>query len=225
MHKPDLKVRLYVLTAVLGAAVAALTIPSAAQTQKFDAPEPGARSPRNANYQIDVRLDHERRALRGRETIHWRNISAQRATELQFHLYWNAWRNLDSTWMRERRLLPTYTAPRADAWGSTTVTTLWVQRPDGTTIELTPQIRYLAPDDGNGLDRTVMAVPVAFGIQPNETIRIEIDWTSQIPRPFSRTGYVDDYYFIAHWFPKLGVLEDSGWNTHQFHSATEFYAD
>jgi hypothetical protein len=36
---------------------------------------------------------------------------------------------------------------------------------------------------------------------------------------------VDDYYFIAQWFPKLGVLEDRGWNTHQFHTATEFYSD
>ena len=48
---------------------------------------------------------------------------------------------------------------------------------------------------------------------------------AKVPRPFARTGYIGDYYFIAQWFPKLGVLEDGGWNTHQFHSATEFYAD
>src|SRR5690606_7129477 len=47
----------------------------------------------------------------------------------------------------------------------------------------------------------------------------------RVPRPFARTGVVGDHYFIAHWFPKLGVLEDGGWNTHQFHAATEFYAD
>ena len=34
-----------------------------------------------------------------------------------------------------------------------------------------------------------------------------------------------DYYFVAQWVPKMGVLEDAGWNTHQFHAATEFYAD
>ena len=219
------KVRLCVLTAVLGATVAVLTIPSAAQTQKFDAPEPGARSPRNANYQIDVRLDHAARALRGRETIRWRNISAAPATELQFHLYWNGWRNLDSTWLRERRLLPTYVAPRDDAWGSTDVRAIRVRQPDGTAADLTPQIRYIAPDDGNAHDRTVMIIPMSRSVQPNETVEIEIEWDSKVPRPFSRTGYVDDYYFIAHWFPKLGVLEDSGWNTHQFHSPTEFYAD
>jgi aminopeptidase N len=218
--------RLDTLTAaVLVLAVAALSFPAAAQTQRFDAPEPGARSPRNANYQIDVRLDHARRTLHGRETIRWRNISAAPATELQFHLYWNAWRDLDSTWLRERRLLPTFVQPRNDAWGSTDVRTIRIRQPDGSSVDLTAQIRYIAPDDGNVRDRTVMSVPLPRTVEPNGTVEIEIEWQSKVPRPFSRTGYVGDYYFVAHWFPKIGVLEDTGWNTHQFHSATEFYAD
>ena len=45
------------------------------------------RSPRNANYDIDVRLDRPGRRLVGRETIRWRNISANPTSELQFHLY------------------------------------------------------------------------------------------------------------------------------------------
>ena len=40
-----------------------------------------------------------------------------------------------------------------------------------------------------------------------------------------RTGWIADYFFFGQWFPKIGVLEDAGWNTHQFHAATEFYAD
>jgi hypothetical protein len=36
---------------------------------------------------------------------------------------------------------------------------------------------------------------------------------------------VGDFFFIAQWFPKIGVLEASGWNCHQFHVGTEFYAD
>jgi aminopeptidase N len=68
-------------------------------------------------------------------------------------------------------------------------------------------------------------VPLGRSVEPNETIQVELAWTSTIPRPVARTGYVEDFYFIAQWFPKLGVLEDSGWNTHQFHAPTEFYAD
>ena len=71
-----------------------------------------------------------------------------------------------------------------------------------------------------------MAVPLPVAASSRtRRLQIEVEWTGKIPRPFARTGYVDDYYFIAQWFPKLGVLEDSGWNTHQFHAATEFYAD
>ena len=191
--------------------------------------EAGARSPRNANYDIDVRLDHEARTLTGRETIRWRNISANPTRELQFHLYWNAWRNRESTWLRERRLAGNFTAPRDDAWSSMDVTRLRARTSDGAAgrdwAELTQWQRFLAPDDGNTADRTVMAATLPWDVQPNETIEIELDWTAKVPRPFARTGYAGDYYFIAQWFPKLGVLEDASWNTHQFHAAAEFYSD
>jgi hypothetical protein len=189
-------------------------------TQRFDQPASGGRSPRNANYTIDVRLDHAARTLNGRETIRWRNISSQPATELQFHLYWNAWRNAESTWMRERRMAGSRETPRSDAWGSSDVTAVRVAG-----MDLTAQKRFIAPDDGNTADQTVMSVPLAMAVGPNESLDIDIEWTSKVPRPFARTGYIDDYYFMAQWFPKLGVLEDGGWNTHQFHAATEFYAD
>ena len=213
-----LKARLYVLAVVAVAAAAGNSLQGT--VQKFDQPEPGARSPRNANYDIEVRLDHAARTLTGRETIRWRNISANPTRELQFHLYWNAWRNAESTWLRERRLGGITTAPRADAWGSTDISAI---RVDGT--DLFSQMRFIAPDDGNADDRTVMSVPLPNAVQPNQTIQIVVEWKAKIPRPFARTGYIDDYYFIAQWFPKLGVLEDKGWNTHQFHASTEFYSD
>jgi hypothetical protein len=182
-------------------------------------------SPRNASYDIDVRLDHGARTLSGRETIRWRNTSAKPTSELQFHLYWNAWRDRKSTWLRERKLSRSYTAPRDDAWSAIDVRMIRLHEPSGAMRDLTPHVRFIAPDDGNGMDRTVMAVPVGRSVEPNETIQLDLTWTAKIPRPFARTGYIGDFYFIAQWFPKLGVLEDSGWNTHQFHAATEFYAD
>jgi peptidase M1-like protein len=183
-------------------------------------------SPRNANYEIDVRLDPDAKTLRGRETIHWRNISGQPTSELQFHLYWNAWRDAESTWLRERQLAGTYTKPQNDAWSAIDLTSLRV-RGDASANwnDLTAHSRFIAPDDGNPRDRTVMSLPLPSTIGPAAAIDVEIVWTSKVPRPFARTGYVGDYFLIAQWFPKLGVLEDRGWNTHQFHSATEFFSD
>ncbi len=86
-------------------------------------------------------------------------------------------------------------------------------------------MRYIAPDDGNPDDRTVAEIPLDAPVAPGETINVQITWSSRIPRTFARTGVQGDFYFLAQWFPKIGVFEDSGWNCHQFHAATEFFAD
>jgi hypothetical protein len=70
-----------------------------------------------------------------------------------------------------------------------------------------------------------MAVHLPTPVQPGQAINVELDWTAHVPRTFARTGAIGRYFFIAHWFPKVGVLEDTGWNTHQFHSGTEFFSD
>jgi hypothetical protein len=191
--------------------------------------DPAARSPRNANYSIDVRLDHETHTLIGREVITWRNITTQPASELQFHLYYNAWKNTSSTWMRERLLAgdPGGLARRPEEdWGWSDVTAVRLLS-DGAApfVDLTSERRYIAPDDGNPLDQTVMAVALPAAVGPGQTIRVEVAWTARVPRVFARTGVIDDFYFVAQWFPKLGVLEETGWNCHQFHAGTEFYSD
>ena len=86
-------------------------------------------------------------------------------------------------------------------------------------------MRFIAPDDGNPDDRTVAEVPLAAPVAPGETVNVQIAWSSRVPRTFARTGAIGNYYFLAQWFPKIGVLEDTGWNCHQFHAATEFFSD
>src|SRR5437899_2915003 len=86
------------------------------------------RSPRNASYTIAARLDPATRTITGSETIAWRNITASPATELQFHLYWNAWKNTRTTFMRERALGGgrQTVARAADEWARIDVTSIKV---------------------------------------------------------------------------------------------------
>ena len=187
-----------------------------------------ARSPRNASYSIDVTLDHAARSLTGREVLTWRNISPLATSELRFNLYYNAWRNTESTWMRERafgRSLDLHDRRESD-WGWIDVTRLLLLGAgDRLPIDLAGDATFIAPDDNNPNDQTVLAVPLPNPVLPGETINVEIEWTSKVPRTFARTGTIGDYYFIAQWFPKIGVLEEDGWNCHQFHTATNFFAD
>ncbi len=178
-------------------------------------------SPRNANYRLEVTLDPEAKTLAGRGTLTWRNLQEQPTDELWFHLYWNAWRNDRSTWFQENRLSPRrgrLPKPREGDWGYTEVDAMTF---DGTALAT----RFAAPDDGNPDDRTVMVATLPRAVEPGETIAVDFAWRSKIPRTFARTGFRGDYFFIAHWFPKLGVYEAEGWNCHQFHAPTEFYSD
>ena len=200
------------------AAVLAATSPLAAQHL----------SPRNANYTIDVRLDTAARTLTARETLVWTNVTPATANELQFHLYYNAWRNNESTWMREHRLTtwwPQVAARRPADFAAIDVTSLRLIDAH-LPVDLTKAIRFIAPDDGNPNDRTVMAVTLPAPVESGGTITLDIAWTSKVPRPFARTGAIGNYFFIAQWFPKIGVLQADGtWNCHQFHVGTEFFAD
>lgn len=188
-----------------------------------------------ADYKLDVNLDVESKVVSGRQEISWTNSTSHPADQLRFHLYFNAWRDKKSSFLqsfrwRERDL----SKWRDGEWGSQEIDRLIVirdlpsQDPQVTSArhtDLTKKIEYLQPDDGNAEDRTVIRVLLPEPVPPGGSIQIEIDFRTKVPRTFSRTGYRGDYFFLAHWFPKLGVFEEDGtWNCHQF-IQTEFYTE
>ena len=187
----------------------------------------GKRSPSNANYDLDVRLDHATRTLAGSGTIRWRNIGDVATDTLRLHLYWNAWRDADSSWLREASLAGQTTSDvRAEDWASIDVLELAVANRDGTAgVDLLPRFTFVQPDDGNPRDRTLAAVALPAAVGPGEEIALRVRWQAHVPRTFARTGAIGNYYFIAQWFPKVAVFEGDRWAAHQFHANTEFYSD
>ncbi|MGH9142209.1 MAG: M1 family metallopeptidase [Vicinamibacterales bacterium] len=178
-------------------------------------------SPRNASYTITARLDPATRTITGSETIMWRNITTRPAIDLQFHLYWNAWKDARSTFMRERGLGGgNDDRRRPDEWARVEVSSILVAGADRTASK-----RFIAPDDDNPNDETVMSVPLAQPVEPGDSVDVTVAWSAHVPRTFARTGAIGNFFFIAQWFPKLGVLQDQGWNCHQFHAGTEFFSD
>ncbi len=182
-------------------------------------------SPRNASYTIAAKLDAAARTITGSEVIAWRNVTTRAAIDLQLHLYWNAWKHDRTTFMRERAL-GRAGSPESTAAGDRSridITSLRLTAP--TRTDLTGSMHVIAPDDGNPDDETVVAVPLAEPVPPGAAATIELSWTAHVPRPVARTGVIGNYFFMAQWFPKLGVFQDEGWNCHQFHAATEFFSD
>jgi hypothetical protein len=175
-----------------------------------------------ADYQISARVDPSERSLTGKETLTWLNRSDDRVGEAWFHLHHNAFSNTHSTHLWETR--GQLRGRSMDSgWGWQEVTSIRVGE-----HELVDSIVYRAPDDGREEDRTVFSVKLPEIIPPGGRMVMEIEWHAQLPRVRRRTGVSGDGNFLlmAHWFPKLGVYEGGrGWNCHQFHASTEFYAD
>jgi peptidase M1-like protein len=185
-----------------------------------------AQSPRNANYTIQARLDPEAHTLVGSLVLEWRNVSGVPLQSFPFHLYWNAFRNTLSTSARGEGRRAARSNHGVRGFGYTQVRSIRLLAGAGGPTDLTPTIRYLAPDDANPDDRTVMEVTAPAPVPPGGTARFEIDWTSGVPfGDVGRAGWVHDYHFIAQWFPKIAVHWKGAWNAHQFHPWTEFFAD
>jgi hypothetical protein len=186
-------------------------------------------SPRNASYRIEVELVPDAKLLKAKETITWTNIQPIPVEDLRLHLYWNAWRNNRSTWLKEanlRRSARSREKPGPGDWSYADVKAVVLVPDVGVPgIDLTSETRFESPDDGNPEDRTLMVVPLPAPVPPAGAVQIEVVWESKIPRTFSRTGFRGNFFFLAQWFPKIAVLEEAGWNAHQFHSGTEFFSD
>ncbi len=188
-----------------------------------------------ADYSLDVRFDPETKTVGGQAVVAWTNSQTVPAQDLRFHLYFNAWRDRNTSFLRSHRTRDReFDEWRDDDWGGNEITSLILvtelpsDDPEVTSTQhtdLTQKIEFVQPDDSNPQDRTVMRVPLAQPIPPGVRVRIEIDFETKIPRTFARTGIRGNYVFLAHWFPKLGVFQEDGtWNCHQF-IQTEFFSE
>ena len=212
----------------------------AAAGTSFDARQPQAipqtrvarlpdRAERIVDYRIGVKLNHAMRQLIGQQRLIWRNPSTDTIPDLWFHLYLNAFKSPNTTFFKESGGQLRGAAQGQDNWGWIQISSLKLE--DGT--DLTGSMRFEQPDDQNPEDQTVMRVPLPTPVPPGGTVTLDFIFTAQLPRVFARTGYFGDFYLVGQWFPKIAVYEPAGrrgrtaggWNCHQFHAHSEFYAD
>jgi hypothetical protein len=213
---------LTILTLLAPAALIALTAgPASAQAPAVPAVgAPGLR------YEIWVELDAAAKMLTGKEEIVWTNPTRDSVPDMLLHLYWNAFKNEASAFLREAAAETMFgggEAPEDGEWGWVDVTD--IRLADGT--DLKPAFQYVTPDGpGNPDDQTVARVLFPTPVQPGESVHLRLEFRSKVPRTVARSGYYRNSFFIGQWFPKPGVYEEGkGWNCHAYHQNSEFFAD
>jgi hypothetical protein len=166
-------------------------------------------------YELEAQLDPAKKQVHGRARIELTNHSAAPLSELVFHLYLNAFRDEGSVFMRTSG--GQLRGSSFEGSGSIELATLTVAGRDVRSLSATE----LVPND-----RTQLRVPLATPLPPGEKLVVETRFDAQLPPLFARSGYVDDFFAVAQWFPKLAKLEpDGSFASAPYQALTEFYAD
>ncbi len=183
----------------------------------------------NIRYEIRVELDDQNKMLHGKENISWLNRTRDEVRDMWFHLYWNAFKNENSTMNQEAReeslaplRLDGFEIKDGD-WGWVDIKD--IRLADGT--DLRPSLAFVSADEPvHPGDQTVAKVELPRPVKSGEEVQLQIVFQSKIPKDVLRTGYYKHSYFISQWFPKPGVYEErKGWNCHEYHLNSEFFAD
>ncbi len=180
----------------------------------------------NVRYEIWVELDDQNKMLHGKENITWLNNTRDDVQDMWFHLYYNAFKNEKSTMIQEskKEWFGAFGIEiKEGRWGWVDVTS--IKLADGT--DLKPTMEFITQDKPvHPGDQTVMRVLFPRPVKPGKEVHLQLEFESKIPRSIHRSSYYHNSYFIAQWFPKPGVYEEGkGWNCHEYHLNSEFYAD
>jgi hypothetical protein len=185
----------------------------------------GPLSQRVVVYQIDAKYDPAKHTVDATETLTYHNLTGQSLDRFPFHLYLNAFQP-KSTWIHEAHRDGNFRSSSLEEWepedtGSNEVTSFEVTGMG----DLTKQMKFISPDDGNADDKTVFEVKLPRPVAPGQDVQFKIKFKATFPEVIARTGYKRTFLLAGQWFPKVGVWWHGAWNCHQFHAPTEFFAD
>ena len=190
---------------------------------------PAELPPTQITYDIDVRVELDRRRLEGEVRLRWTNPATEPLRRIPIHLYLNAFAHTRTTFIDgdpsvRRSTLEELTKIEDDPFG-------WIRlgqvlRTDGIAPKPVP-VSYVQPDDGNPYDRSLAELTFAEPVATGTTVSLTLPFQAQLPVAWRRTGGRLGYLHVAQWFPKPGVYDRTKgeWAARQFHGSTEFFAD
>jgi hypothetical protein len=212
----------FVTFLILAAAAAA----SFAAAQSIATNSPVPLSTRVTAYEIDAHLDTDKKSLDATEVLTYKNLTGQALTRIPFHLYLNAFRPESSFTSETHFTGGIRDSEKEDDYPKEKIGGIEISKisADGYG-DLMAQMHFIAPDDGNQKDHTVMEIALPKPLAPGASITFHLAFHDQFPLSIARNGYKRDFIMGGQWYPKPGVFWHGAWNCHQYHSTTEFFSD
>ena len=225
-------------TAAPQAAPAAAPAPAKTQASAASAPtgagsipdttlainSPTPMSERVVHYEIDAKYDAAKHTVDANEVLTYHNLTGQPLDHFPFHLYQNAFQP-KATFVRDAKLMGSrdtaYATWENKFYGSEDIKRIEVVGQG----DLTQNLQFIAPDDGNKDDKTVVNLSLPKPIPAGGFVQFKIAFQTKFPETQARSGWKRDFLLGGQWFPKVGVFWHGAWNCHQYHNTTEFFAD
>lgn len=160
-----------------------------------------------AHYTMAIDMDAEKHQFSGIQEIKYTNHSPDTLNELFYHLYFNAFQPGSMMDVRSRSI--------ADP----------DRRVQDRISKLTPEeIGYhkVSSLKMNGkplefhVEGTVLEVDLEKGILPGETVKLNMEFNSQVPLQIRRSGRDNAEgveFSMSQWYPKLAEYDPQGWHT------------
>lgn len=168
----------------------------------------------DVSYRIEAVLDEGEGRLEGRARLAYRNASPDTLRRLLFHQNLNAFRP-GSVWARAAE------GGRFGGFGA-------LEEPDYAYQRLSlvrVDGRETTPVYPGAPDSTVVAVPLAEPLPPGGALTVELAWTARPSTRCRRQCRRGRHWDFAHWYPRIAVYDQGGWQARALHPAGEFYGE
>lgn len=169
----------------------------------------------DVKYTIHVKLNDVKHTLSANEKIVYTNNSTYTINEMYFHLWPNAYRNLNTALAKqllEAGETKLYWS-KADERGYIDSLNFKING-----IPVTHQLLKDTID--------VCKIKLPAPLAPGQSIEIETPFFVKIPSAlFSRLGHIGQQYQITQWYPKPAVFENGVWKYMPYLNQGEFYSE
>lgn len=185
---------------------------------------PSPMSQRIVHYEINAKYNPMNHTVDANEVLTYHNLTGQPLDHFPFHLYQNAFQP-NATFVRDAKLMGSrdtgYATWEDKYYGSEYIKSMEVVGQG----DLTQKLQFVAPDDNNKDDKTVVDLHLVKPIPDGAFVQFKIAFQTKFPETQARSGWKRDFLLGGQWFPKVGVSWHGAWNCHQYHNTTEFFSD
>ena len=166
------------------------------------------------NYDIQVTLDDVNHELKGVANIEYLNNSPEDLKEIYFHLWANAYKNINTAFAKQqvRNGSTKFFFAKEDEMGGYS---------DVRFLRDGQELIWSASEGNIDIAHLILNKRIPSGGKAN----FEIPFTIKIPNYFSRMGHVDQAYYISQWYPKPAVYDNAGWHPMPYLDQGEFYSE